>query len=345
MRISSAASLPKLIAAFALWILASTALSGDRRDIVFDCPCSAEWVPNDSGVYGTWRVQAGLRSFRTSESGRVWLTVFGEKPMRADALAERGRLNGHWVFRGIVGPEPSSAIEVSLHEQVGEDAEGTPLTQIHEFLALWPVSADESAPTRRFVDILTDTDGDGVGDINERLAGTAANDPSSTPGDSEIDVLALYTAEFAEAEAGYPYTRLLHHMNVASVLFEDSNTNVRLRTIGMSEVSLGEGGWAEPERRSELMDSHGADLTVQFSPSGPCSGFAGCARVGAARSARWSDAYAYNGGGSVLTTAHELGHVMGLAHSARQGEAHGRGAGRVGTTSAQGAIADASAPS
>ncbi|MCY3794657.1 MAG: leucine-rich repeat domain-containing protein [Gammaproteobacteria bacterium] len=324
MRPVSATTFLRLAAALALWILASTALSGDRRDIVFDCPCSAEWVPDESGVYGTWTVQADLRSFRRSESGRVWLTVFGEKPVRADVLAERGRLNGPWVFQGIVGPEPSSVIEVSLHEQVGENAGGTPLTTPHETLTLWPVPAEESAPTRRFVDILTDTDGDGVGDVNERLAGIAADDPSSTPSDTEIDVLALYTAEFAEAEAGYPYTRLLHHMNVASVLFEDSNTNVRLRTIGMSEVALGDDGWAEPERRNELMDSHGADLTVQFSPSGPCSsGADGCAFLGAWQSTRWSDAYAHNGGGSVLTTAHELGHAMGLAHSARQGEAHG----------------------
>ena len=308
--------------AFALWILASAALSGERRDIVFDCPCSAEWVPDDSGEYGTWTVQAGVRSFRTSESGRVWLTVFGEKPARADVLTERGRLNGPWVLEGIVGPGPSSAIEVSLHEQVGEDAEGRPLALTHEFLTLWPVLVEESAPTRRFVDILTDADGDGVGDVNERLAGTVANDPSSTPGDTEIDVLALYTAEFEAAEGGYPYTRLLHHMNVASVLYGDNDTKVRLRTIGMSEVALGDGGWAEPERREELMNAHGADLTVQFSPTGPCD-TGGCARVGARRNTRWSDARTWVGNASVLTTVHELGHAMGLVHSARQGETHG----------------------
>ena len=172
------------------------------------------------------------------------------------------------------------------------------------------------------MDILTDADGDGVGDVNERLAGTVANDPSSMPGDTEIDVLALYTAEFEEAEGGYPYTRLLHHMNVASVLYEDNDTKVRLRTIGMSEVVLGDGGWAEPERREELMDAHGADLTVQFSPTGPCD-TGGCARVGARRNTLWSDARTWVGNASVLTTVHELGHAMGLVHSARQGETHG----------------------
>jgi len=287
-------------------MLASTTSSEDRRDIVFDCPCHAEWVADESGERGTLTLHARLRSLRASESGRLrllaWLKSDGDRLLRGGweqgtaALAEGGRLAGPWVFAGVAEPgslNPPAAIVFFLQEQVGQDAAGAPLLQAHENLALWPVPKNGASEKSRYVDILTDTDGDGVGDVNERLAETAWNDPKSAPGDSEIDVLALYTAEFAEAEAGYPYTRLLHHLNVASLLFEDSDTNVRLRTVGMSEVTLDDDGWAEPALRRELMDAHGADLAVQFSPTGPGGpGIAGRAVVGASRTAYCPDARA-----------------------------------------------------
>ena len=322
MKSGSAANLSKLIAALALSALALHALARDRRDIVFDCPCSAQWVAGDAGDSGTLRVHAGLRSFRASESGLIRLRVSGGQWIRANVVAERGLVNGPWVSEGIAEPSSSAVIEVMLEEQVAEDAEGTPQLRSHETLALWPMPGEDSASTRRFVDILTDTDGDGVGDVNEWLAGTAPDDPASVPGETEIDVLALYDDEFAVGEANYPYTRLAHVMSVADTLFEDNATGIRLRTVGMSEVAVADDGWTQGERREELMDAHGADLTVQFSPMGPCS-TGGCAFVGATSNTLWLDAQAWVGNASVLTTVHELGHAMGLAHSARQGETHG----------------------
>ena len=311
-----------LAAALALWALASTALAADRRDIVFDCPCSAEWVAGDEGEPGTLTLHAGLRSLRASESGPVSLYV-SKGWLRTPGLAERGHSVGPWVIQGVVEPASSTVIEVSLHEQAGRDAAGRSRNQFHEHLALWPVPGEESSPTKRFVDILTDADGDGVGDINERLAGAAPDDPASTPGESEIDLLALYTDDFIDLEAGYPYTLLLHAMNVTRAVFEDSGTNIQLRTVGMTEVELGGDDWVEGELRQQLMDRHGADLTALFGPSGGCSEFAGgCARGGPWYSSHWSDArvWANLHVGTILVVAHELGHAMGLAHSARQGE-------------------------
>ena len=316
-----------------------SAIAGDRRDIVFDCPCSAEWVADGSGDEGTLTLHAGIRSHRAVESGEVWLMgdsrfsqyAIWHWPTNAGAAPLEERLRQHqqvWDEWKLAFEKPSTdaVIGINLLEQTGVKPDGTPQWHRHEALAMWPVPTEEDAAgsSLHFVDILTDTDGDGVGDVNERLAGTSWEDPQSTPDDSVVDVLALYTAEFRDAEAGYPSTRVLHLLNVASAVFEDSGTNVRLKTVGVGEVEEDSSGYAHAGRLEELMNSHGADLAVHFSPIGPCGGAAGCAGVGARWSSLWRDAWvAYVRIGSAFTTAHELGHVMGLAHSARQGESDG----------------------
>ncbi len=311
--------------ALAALALVANAWAGDRRDIVFACPCSAEWVAGEAGELGTLTLVGGIRSHRASETGEVLLSAQwpnGEDGAFAGTLAPRQLQAGRWTL-ALAEPDPDGLLELRLLERTGENPQGDAQWLAHETLALWPAPGQDAGAPRRFVDILTDGDGDGVGDVNEQLAGTSWTDPASTPGVSVLDVLALYSAGFREAENGYPHTRLLHHLTVADALFADSGANIHLRPVGMSEVELNQFGSALPDRREELMEAHGADLAVQFSPRGPCGGAAGCAGVGAWGGSRWRDAPAWVGAGSAMTTAHELGHVMGLAHSARQGESHG----------------------
>ena len=248
---------------------ASTVSAGDRRDIVFDCPCSAEFVAGAEGESGTLRLTGGVRSLRAVESGPLRLSA---RWWDATSGAIAGRLSakGHqWDEWSIPfeKPESGAAIEVHLLEEIGRDADDAARWHQHEALALWPVPTGGAPGPLRFVDILTDSDGDGVGDVNERLTGTLPDDPASAPGRTVVDLLALYTAEYAAAASGYPYTRILHKASVASTIFEDSATGIRLRLVGMSEVELDENGEASKKVREEPMASHGADVSVLFSPT------------------------------------------------------------------------------
>ena len=308
---------------------------------MFDCPCSAEWVAGQAGGPGMLTLQGGVRSFRASASGEVRLSGAGWLPSTRVPRTWWGGADGTSV--GTVPPRTSVAgqwtiamsqsdiediVELHLLEESGVGLDESQWRH-HESVALWSVPRNDGENETGgtiFVDMLTDSDGDGVGDVNERLAGTSPEDPESTPGETVIDVLAVHTADFRDP-AGYPdYTRTVHAINAAGAIYEDSGTNIRLNLVGASEVDLesSESGWVSDSARSELMENHGADLSVQFSRRGNCSGgYGGCAWVGARHTSRWTDAEMRFDGNSVIVLAHELGHVMGLAYSALSSETYG----------------------
>ena len=222
--------------ALLLAVHAAPAAAGEPRDIVFECPCSAEWTAGTGHEPGTFTLHAGLRSYRAAESGDM---VVSTRSWTANPGAPAGRVGAYGLTRGswsipLHRPASEAVVELHLFERTASTPDGAARWHRHEALALWPVPRSDETDPLRFVDLLTDADGDGVGDVNERLAGTSSDDADATPGETAIDVLALYTADFREKEAGYPMTRILHVMNVSSALFEDSGTNLRLRTVGMS---------------------------------------------------------------------------------------------------------------
>ena len=329
------------------------ALGGDKRDVVFECPCHAEWVATGSSDSGELTVHFGVRNFRASESGEVRLSFATDLqvPRSVTAYVTWGEFGPvSWLPVGRIGPdtvlanqsrtftlqrpESDDPILIWLYERTAqlppekEQVDQHRPWHRHEGLALWAIPEDASSERVRLVDILTDTDGDGVGDVNERLAGTSPEDAADTPGLSTIDVLAVFDTRVYASYDNDPFTRIHHLMTLTRARFADSGTNIRLRTVGMRQTEWNEGGLSD--ELDTLMEAHGADLVLQLhaelGPGTACPFVAaGCAPIGsAAYRGLWRPVWAAVdtvSGADVV--AHELGHVLGLAHSARQGEASG----------------------
>ena len=330
------------------------AYGGDRK-VVFECPCSAEFTPDGDGGEGTLTLHFGLRNHRDVRSAglavRVWrMNEDGGRSTHHSLIGDILPQSPLWehgvspaqVIRGLSHsvrfgqPRTGETLAIELVEADGDLSSSNPNADVyqiasrHEWLTLWPVPGGDTDSTARYVDILTDSDSDGVGDVNERIAATDPHSSDSTPGASEVDLLWLYQASVATWDTVSEY----HHAAVvANAMFVDSGTNLRLRSVGFVAVDDGdidESGHVKQERLDELLDRHGADLRNfwyddQDGIQDPCpENVGGCAHVGDPfQRGDWSPAPSSTTGLSPGVIAHELGHVMGLVHSARQAESYG----------------------
>ena len=307
--------------------------NGDR--LYLDCPCTIE----SDGT--TLHITAGVRSFRSSDSGALFLRAEGPVPASSrrfslhdaevsvtDVLASGATLDSNTYDVAIQVPPDHAGereIDLVLYEQDGESQTVRDRVRMEN-----PVDLSGAFQVAD-LDYLKDADGDGVGDVNERLEGTDPADAESTPGPSTLDVLALHSPEFAEFHDGDATTRIQHVVTLANNIYRDSSVGIQLRVVGTVQVQVDEAERLirlDDEVRQVEPDRHGADLIVVFRGPAPNLGYCGIAPTNARHTRgrfdserdgrRFATVVGACGG---RTLAHELGHLMGLGHSFWQGSA------------------------
>jgi hypothetical protein len=201
-------------------------------------------------------------------------------------------------------------------------------------------------------DTLVDTDEDGVGDFNEELAGTSPDNPLDTPGAVTIDVLALYSpGAVTVTPGGAVETRVNHLVAVMNTAFADSGVAATFRVAATQPVDASDtmtngevldamggrdGPFADLDTRREAVS---ADVVLLFRPQVETAvcGLAFVLGGGGASEDEGSrgdisfpavpefdiagDADFALGTVNIdcrdRTTAHEVGHIMGLGHDRR----------------------------
>ena len=295
------------------------------------CPCRVE---GDGGSQGTLTVTFGARNFANKTSRRVVVTVEGEDRYGKRWELARIRTEHHL--------EPLATLAPATYETSNFWSSSYPdhlqlflsIHPRHDHVAMAGGEVDMLGPYEvEGIDFLADTDGDGVGDVNEGIAGTDPEDPDSTPGDSTLDVLVYYTQEFLDRYDGEPAARIRHYLSVANTTMRDSDVALRFRLVGMVLISPGIEWRGTDQPTTEAMERenarHGADMPLIYNTRDPVE-FGTCA---SALAGRWRG-HGFLGADFLLlmavvsdddrcpsrATAHELGHTLGLAHSYAQKE-------------------------
>ena len=316
-------SIPGLAIVLMNFLDAAPALAnGDS--IYLDCPCVLE------GDGTTVKVTVGVRNFRSIDSGPLEIAIARSYSSIAavsltDSLAAGAALASTTYNVPVdIGTLPAGANSFQL---ILRSLRGANYEQYDSVRLESPVDL-----TRTFrvgdLDYLKDSDGDGVGDVNERHEGADPADAKSTPGDSTIDVMASYEPGFADLYEGDPATRIQHLFALANNIYGDSGVDLEFRLVGMVEMpdtSTHDEDLLRVARMRRERDRHGADLVVYFEPRTAGVDACGIAALGGYRTRGdfsrdaepLSNAIIY-GNCRARTLAHELGHLMGLGHSVWQ---------------------------
>jgi len=200
------------------------------------------------------------------------------------------------------------------------------------------VTFDTVSFSETSTDFLVDTDGDDVGDENEKIMSSDPNSAASVPGPSTVDLLVVYSAGVTTLYNGDPTARFDHLISLSNQALSDSNVSMSLRLVSAQELNIDEsktiGQWLDDAEAavgvySDLEQRRvaaGADLVVMFRQydAGDTCGLAGIGGDGTeglvSRTTFISASFIDFDACGDLTMIHEVGHNIGLGHSFRQND-------------------------
>ena len=312
----------------------------DRTYINFSCPCT---LASDNGEMA--ELSFGIKNYTDATVDELYATVGIVRnvyvsedeenintafldtvalEISVDPQSETESAS-YTIDLGVI-PEGSYYFELLLHESETPDGE--------ELLdSVWFKGLHETPPTSLDLadaNYLVDSDGDGVGDLNEELEGTDPEDPDSIPEDPTVDILFLFQDGAFEHYNTDSKTYLSHIVHVTNDMYEKSDSTVKFRAVGALDEStvseLESGAPLEESRYLELLDEYQADLVAVYRPVSPfLCGFA--VSIGGLHSRGFlhpDERFPYiemfldPTTCSVDVTAHEIGHLLGLGHTFEQ---------------------------
>lgn len=226
---------------------------------------------------------------------------------------------------GVI-PEGSYYFELLLHRSETPDGE-----QLLD--AVWFKGLHETPPSSLDLadaNYLLDSDEDGVADLNEEHVGTDPEDPESKPDDPTVDILFLFEDDAFEHYNTNSTTHLAHIVHITNEMYENSKSAIKFRAVGALDSStvseLSSPAPLEESRYLELMDEYQADLVAVYRSGFPfLCGFAisiggmhGRGFLHPDERFHYIEMFLDPTICSIDTTAHEIGHLLGLGHSFEQ---------------------------